>query len=96
MLNECNPSIERRKSGKVVSGAASATAKSSMSLRFFSSGDKFDIGLVHGVHTNEPHRDVWEIVDLVNNCEELKIKFPSPEEQKNTAEFQKKMHSKLW
>ena len=55
-------------------------------ITFFSGGDKFDIWLVHGAHSNEPNVDMWEIVDLVNNCEELKIIFPSPEEQKHIAE----------
>ena len=57
----------------------STTAKLIMALRLFSGGDKFDIGLVHGAHTNNPLRDAWEIVDLVNECEELKIQFPSPQ-----------------
>ena len=26
---------------------------------------------------NEPHRAMWEVVDLINYCEELQIKFPS-------------------
>ena len=86
MLYGSEPNIKRRKSGKVVNGAISSTAKLSMALRLFAGGDKADIGLVHGVHTNEPYRAMWEIVDLVNSCEDLKIKFPSHEEQKIIAE----------
>ena len=80
MLYGSEPNIKRRKSGKVVNGAISSTAKLSMALRLFAGGDKADIGLVHGVHTNEPYRAMWEIVDLVNSCEDLKIKFPSHKE----------------
>ena len=69
------------------------TAKLSMTLRLFSGGDKFDAVLVHGVHTNEPIRAMWEIVDLVNNGEELKIKFPSPDEQKHAAEDLGRKHT---
>ena len=96
MLYGSEPNIKRRKSGKVVNGAISSTAKLSMALRLFAGGDKADIGLVHGVHTNEPYRAMWEIVDLVNSCEDLKLKFPSHEEQKIIAEgFRNKSTVKL-
>ena len=55
-------------------------------LHLFAGKDKVNIGLAHRVRANEPHRAMWEIVDLVHSCDELKIKFPSYDEQKIIAE----------
>ena len=85
MLRGNNPSVKRMKSSKVANGAMYTTAKLSMALRLFAGRDKADIGLVYGVHANEPCRATWKIVNLVNSSDELKIKFPSHEEQKIIA-----------
>ena len=68
MLHGSKPSIKRRKSGKVANGTMSSTAKLSVALCLFPGGYKADVGWVHRVHTNELHRAIYEIVDLVNSC----------------------------
>ena len=48
------------------------------------------MGLASGSHENELSVDSQEILDLVSNSEELKIKFPSPKEEKTTKGFRRK------
>ena len=92
LLCGCNPNPNKRKRGATQNGPIASKSKLSMALRFFAGGDNYDIGGHHGVHTNAVHDAVWEIVDRVNGCESLQIKFPDHEGQKlNTQEFMKKL-----
>ena len=62
-----------------------------MALRLFTGGDSYDIGSHHGIHTNGVYDAVWDIVDHVNGCNSLKIKFPDHDGQMlNAREFMKK------
>ena len=91
LLYGCNPNVKRRKAGGVVNGRINTTSKLSMTLRLFAGGDKNDIGLSHGVHTNEPYRAMRDVVDLINSCEELHIKFPFHKDKKIIAKgFERK------
>ena len=44
---------KKRKRGRAPNGDISSSARLSMAIRWFASGDKFDIGPHHGVHENE-------------------------------------------
>ena len=48
----------------------------SMALRLFEGGDKMDIAPHHGVAFEEVMRSVYDIVEAINKCGELKMKFP--------------------
>ena len=66
-----------------------------MALRWMTACDKLDIAPHHGVGLREVMESVWQVVDLVNNCEKLKIKFPATHEEqlKNTDGFKEKSKS---
>ena len=66
-----------------------------MALRWMAGGDKMDIAPCHGVGFNEVMKSVWAVVDAVNSCEELKMKFPGIyAEQLNIVEgFKKKLRA---
>ena len=51
-----------------------------MALRWMAGGNRLDIGPFHGVCVDEDMESVWYAVDVVNNCEKLKIKFPKTHE----------------
>jgi len=57
-------------------GFISPAARLSSSLRYFAGGRPDDIALVHGISHSAVFESVWEIVDAVNGCPELEIKFP--------------------
>ena len=63
-----------------------------MALRLFEGGDKMDIAPHHGVAFEEVMRSVYDIVEAINKCDELKMKSPeSHEEQIEIAQnFQNK------
>ena len=66
-----------------------------MALRWMTGCDKLDIAPHHGLGLREVMESLWQVVDLVNNCEKLKIKFPATheEQQKNTDGFEEKSKS---
>ena len=63
-----------------------------MALRWMAGGDKLDISPNHSVSMDEVMTSVWEVVDAVNKCEELKLPFPEDYDmqQKIANEFMKK------
>ncbi len=65
-----------RKQGATQNGPITNEARLMMALRFMAGGDKHDIGLVHGVHTNEVYRSLWRVVDAIHGTRPLDIKFP--------------------
>lgn len=72
-------------------GIITSTARLSMALRFFAGGAPYDIAVVHGVSVKEVYRSVWRVVNSVNQCDELAIKFPNLTEQETIANgFKKK------
>ena len=86
-----NPYRNKRKNGATPNGPITSTSALSQALRFVVGGAAYDIGDKHGVHTNKVYDSVWDIVHRVNECDELKIKFPDHVDQKNIAEeFMKK------
>ena len=65
----------------------------SIALRWFAGGNPTDIAIVHGVCYDEVLKNVWKVVDQVNECDELKFSFPDnhEEQQKIAEEFKKKI-----
>ena len=51
-----------------------------------------DIALVHGISHTEVFNSAWRVVDTVNKCPELDIKFPTnfTEQRKIAQGFQKR------
>ena len=68
------------------------SSRLSIALRWMAGGDKYDIAPNHGVHPNEVLNSVWQVVDAVNSCGKLGIKFPDTYEKQNeiAAAFHKK------
>lgn len=66
-----------RKRGKTPNGDIHSSARLSMALRWFAGGDPLDIFQVHGVHYQEVYNSLWIVVDAINSCPELQIKFPT-------------------
>ena len=64
-----------------------------MALRWFARGEPMDIMQTHGVGYDEVYNSVWNVVDAVNLCPHLAIKFPNHEQQQTIADGFKK---KLW
>ena len=52
-----------------------------IALRYFAGGSPLDIMLIHGVSFSSVFTSVWGVVDCVNKCKELDLKFPTKEEQ---------------
>ena len=57
----------------------------SMAIRWFAGGSQYDICQIHGVCYHEVMNSVWIIVDLVNLCDSIKIKFPCTHSEQNTV-----------
>lgn len=91
------PQKNKRKRGSTPNGDIPNSARLSMALRWFAGGDPADIFQVHGVHLNEVYTSVWAVVDAINLCPELQMKFPSNhEEQREIAQaFKEKSKADL-
>ena len=46
-------------------------------INFFTSESAYGIMLAHGISHSKVYNSVWEVVDAVNACEELALKFPT-------------------
>jgi hypothetical protein len=79
----------KRKRGKTPNGRITTAAHLSIALRYFAGGSLVDISVVHGVSHSEVLKCVWMVVDAVNQCESLAIKFPTchMEQRKIAAQF---------
>ena len=64
----------------------------SVAIRYFAGGRAEDICLVHGIGPSEVYSCVWRVVDAINNCPHLNIKFPTDhgEQRAIAAGFQAK------
>ena len=66
----------KKQRGAPPNGHILKSSRLSMALRWFAGGDKMDIAPHHGVGFDEVMRSVWEVVEAVNSCDELQMKFP--------------------
>jgi hypothetical protein len=73
-------------------GLINSTVRLSCALRYFAGGSPYDIACMHGVFHTEVFKSVWRVVDAVNQCKQLKIKFPEDHDEQSriAAEFEKK------
>ena len=67
---------KERKNGGTPNGPITSSARLSMALRWFAGGEPADIMQTHGVGYDEVYNSVWLVVDVVNKCEALQIRFP--------------------
>ena len=83
---------KKRLRGATINGDIPSEARLSMAIRWFAGGDPADIFQVHGGHYVEVYKSVWLVVDAINQCPELQIRFPtSHEKQREIAKgFQRK------
>ena len=82
---------KKRKRGKTPNGDIDLAARLSMALRYFAGGEPIDIIQTHGVGYYKVYTSVWNVVDAINACPLLSIKFPTHEQQKEIAAgFKKK------
>ncbi|KAG7353530.1 DDE superfamily endonuclease [Nitzschia inconspicua] len=78
---------KKRKRGSTPNGDIPTSSRLSMALRWFAGGDPLDIFQVHGVAPEQVYISVWIVVDAINQCPTLQIKFPtSHEEQRRIAD----------
>ena len=76
-----------RRTGGTWNGEIPADTKLSVVLRFFAAGDPLDITISHGISHSCVYESIWQVVDAVNQCENLAIRYPtSHETQKEIAE----------
>ncbi len=57
-------------------GIIPSTIRLSVALRYFAGGSPYDIAIAHDISHTEVFESVWKVVDGVNKCQELQIKFP--------------------
>lgn len=58
-------------------GLIPSTSWLSMALRYFAGGSAYDICIAHGCSHSDVYNSVWMVVDAVNLCKKLKIKYPT-------------------
>ena len=72
--------ILKCKSKVILDRQTNRKVKLSIALHFFVGRDKYNIRLNYGMHTGKVCTSIWEIIDLVNAYNKLKIKFPNYKE----------------
>ena len=76
-------SIKRKEGGKkntenigAVNGVIPSSVRLAAAVRYFAGGDPLDTCVVCGISHTEVHDSAWYVVDAVNECPDLDIKFP--------------------
>ena len=59
--------------------------KLSMAIRYFAGASPYDLMSSHGIGYNDVYNGVWDVIDAVNLCPQLKLKFPGHYEQHRIA-----------
>ena len=93
LIKPCMKIPRKRKRGKTPNGDISLSSQLSIALRWFAGGDPINIMQTHGVAFSEVYKSIWKIVDAINACKKLSIKFPNHVDQRIIAEGFK---SKSW
>ena len=74
-----------------MNGGIPMTLRLSITIRYFAGGSPLDLMSSHGVGYCDVYRSIWMIVDMINTCPNLSIKFPSRFKQREFArEFETK------
>ena len=71
---------KKSKRGKTSNGGVDPASQLSMALRWFAGGEPMDIMQTHDVGYDKVYRNVWNVVDDINSCPHLAIKFPDHEQ----------------
>ena len=71
-------------------------AKLSIALRYFAGGDPYDIMISHGVSHSAVYLSVWQVVDAVNNCPQLAMKFPEDLSQQKKLAREVSTEERRW
>jgi hypothetical protein len=62
-------------------GRILASTHISCALQYFAGSCPYDIAIMHGVSHTAVFDSVWMVVDGINTCPELDIKFPTSHEE---------------
>ena len=84
---------KKRKRGRTPNGDIDCSSQLSAAIRWFAGGEPIDTIQTHGVGYYEVYKSVWIVVDAINSCPRLSIKFLSYTKQNGIAARFKK---KLW
>ena len=76
-IRPASSSSKKKHRNAAVNGIIPSPTRLSIALRYFAGGSSYDISLTHGVSHTEVFNSVWLVVQAVNKCSELDIKFPS-------------------
>jgi DDE superfamily endonuclease len=84
-------SIKKKCRNGAKNGLIPMPTKVSVALRYFAGGSPYDISVVHGISHTDVFRNVWQVVDAVNQCPGLAFRYPSShvEQQKIADGFKK-------
>jgi DDE superfamily endonuclease len=84
------PSKKKCRNG-AKNGLIPLPTKISVALRYFAGGSPYDISVVHGISHTDVFRNVWQVVDAVNKCQELGFRYPTDhaEQQKIADGFKR-------
>ena len=61
-------------------GIIPLTSQLGAALCYFAGGSAYDLSIMFGMSVKEIYRSVWIVVDAINKCNRLKIKFPANHE----------------
>ena len=75
------PKQRKRKRGWTPNGAITSAIKLSMAICYFAGASPHDLMSSHGIGYNNICNGVWDVVDAVNLCPQLQLKFPGYDEQ---------------
>jgi hypothetical protein len=85
----------KRKRGATPNGPITKLCRFSMAIRFFAGGDRYDIGPVFGVSSNEVYRSVWRVVDAIHKNSSFDIEFPKDHDKQREIALGFKAKSKV-
>jgi hypothetical protein len=76
-------SAKKRRHG-CPNGIIPSSSHVSIALQYFAGGGSpYDIQIAHGVSHTKVFRSVWRVVDAVNRCKKMEVKFPEDHAEQN-------------
>ena len=71
-------------------GLLPSTTRLGAAIRYFSGGSPYDLAVMFGISVKEVYSSIWKVMDAVNACPHLAIKFPSDhvQQQRIAKRFQ--------
>ena len=81
----------KRKRASTQNSDINSSQTLSIALNYFAGASPSDLIISHGVGYNAVYDSVWDIVNAINSCDKLKIKFPNHDQQQFSAsQFKRK------